>query len=175
MWDRFTDTFLLPAEHAVNTALRVQPRALVLLEPLAGKAILIELDGLPPVIAVFRTTGIALRFPSETTSGEVDAGVSGTWSDLSALLSRDKGAARQFRVRGDVHAVNHLWRLLESLWPDLSGPLAATVEAGRCVGEGWRVLPPPEQVAAFVDGVDRLRADADRLEARIRRLERGAA
>ncbi|HEX5514246.1 MAG TPA: sterol-binding protein, partial [Gammaproteobacteria bacterium] len=49
-----------------------------------------------------------------------------------------------------------------------------TVEAnlGEYLTEEARQLPPAAEVAGFLDDIDRLRQDTDRLTARIERLER---
>ena len=75
------------------------------------------------------------------------------------------------RVTGDVLA-HQLMRGVHSAraW---GRHVASSLErdTGEYLQEEARVLPAPLEVVEFLDGVDQLRGDGDRLEARIQRLE----
>lgn len=118
---------------------------------------------------------------------------------VSLLRSRGE-QAQGVEFRGDVAVVHALRRLAGGLEIDweaqlarLTGDIVAhrvglaargllgwldharqTFEAnlGEYLTEETRQLPPAAEVATFLDEVDRLRQDADRLEARLARLER---
>lgn len=132
-----------------------------------------------------------------------DAVISGSASALLALARDPESGGRDVRFSGDLGVIRDLRSLLADTDVDWEAPLARMLgelpahrigEGGRALlrwvdqsrrhceaalgdylTEEQRLLPPQLEVADFLADVDRLRADADRLEARLRLLERRRA
>jgi ubiquinone biosynthesis protein UbiJ len=77
------------------------------------------------------------------------------------------------RITGDV-AARRISRFLRSLggWVENTGERLGT-DLADYLKEEQRSLPSRWEMDEFLDAVDTLRADTDRLEARLRRLEKG--
>jgi ubiquinone biosynthesis protein UbiJ len=131
--------------------------------------------------------------------------IRGTPLALAAQFGADAGAVAGSGVTltGEPTVARALQDCLRRVDFDWEEPLSRLVgdslahQAGRWVGElrGWgrraldtlflntaeylqyesRDLPPSGALATFLDGVDTLRADTDRLEARLRRLQQACA
>ena len=168
-------------------------------ERLAGRAVAIVVE--PPGVA-FSLVGAADRLQVIGGVEEpVDARVSGSPLSLGAAMARDDRSGLQ--IEGDATALSDLQRALgeaEHDWAALFERVAGAGSAGplqdlfrRATGgmrhaatrsaedladyardeAGW--LPPSGAFEAFSEDVARLRDDAARLEARLRRLESGKA
>jgi len=191
---------LKPLETAVNQVLRLDPEAQTRLRPLTGRVLRIELAGTEIVLrAYFSERGVSLSIPGAD-DPQPDASV--RLSPSAALsLARSRGEnAQGVEFRGDVGVVHSVRRLVSQLeldWEEQLSRLTGDIVAHQ-VGQvvrgltGWfghagrsmeqnvaeylteesRQLPARAEVEAFLDDVDRLRAAADRLSARLDRLER---
>src|SRR5690625_1707379 len=193
---------LRPLEVTVNRLLALDPETPARLRPLAGRSVLVELPeaGLS-LRAEFHEQGLRLAQTDEA-ENSVDGSVR-LPAKAAVSLARARGAQAQgVEFRGDVAVVHALRRLaggLEIDWEDQLAKLLGDVLAHRVgltfrsalgwLGQSRRTfeanvgeylteeaqqLPPKLEVAAFLNDIDALRQDCDRLQARIERLERGA-
>ncbi len=179
---------------ALNHLLAAQSWATARLQPHAGDAVRLELGGTVVELAV---TADGLLEPAADRPPAVTIGV--PLAALPRLLARDPQARRAVTVTGNVGLAADLEYLFANLRWDVEADLSRVVgdiaahrigRAGRAVAglpgavgeslarssrqfltEERAVLARPEDVSAFIDEVDHLRDDADRLEARIARLE----
>lgn len=194
------DSLLRPLETTVNRVLALDPETPARLRPLVGRSVRVELPGTDLVIrAYFSDRGVSLATP-DPEDPPVDATVRLTPAAALALVRTRGERAQGVEFRGDVAVVHALRRLVGGLeidWEEQLSKLTGDVVArqiGLTVGGlfGWldhtrrtaelnvaeylteeaRQLPPAAEVAGFLDDVDRLRQDCDRLQARIERLER---
>jgi ubiquinone biosynthesis protein UbiJ len=189
-----------PLEGTLNRVIGLDPEAQSRLRPLVGRVLLAELAGTELKLRVyFSERGVSLSLPDPEDS-KADASV--RLSPAAALsLARSRGEQAQgVEFQGDVavvHAVRHLFGELDIDWEEQLSKLTGDVLAHQ-VGElargfgGWlshtrrtlelnlseylteesRQLPAAAEVRGFLDDVDRVRADVDRLSARLERLER---
>lgn len=159
-----------------------------------------ELPGTELVLrAYFSECGVSLATP-DAEDPPADATVRLTPAAALALIRSRGERAQGVEFRGDVAVVHALRRLVGGLeidWEEQLAKITGDVVAhqiGQTVGGlfGWfehvrrtaeanlgeylteesRQLPPAAEISAFLDDVDRLRQDTDRLQARIERLER---
>lgn len=196
-----TERLLRPLEATVNRVLALDPETPARLRPLAGRSVRVELPEAGLLLrADFNEQGLSL---SRVDDDQPEADASVRLPAKAALtLARSRGEKAQgVEFRGDVAVVHALRRLaggLEIDWEEqlsrLTGDTIAhrvglafggalswlgqtrrTLEAniGEYLTEEARQLPPRLEIAAFLDDIDRLRQDSDRLQARIERLERG--
>lgn len=181
---------------AVNRLLRRQPWALERLQPHAGRHVALSLPALPVTLGITPDGLLAPAGPA----APIDASIELPPLSTLRLLARRPVAAREFAVRGDTHLAadlayvfQHLdWQLEEEL-SGLVGDIAAhrIVQAGSGL-HAWQketarrwalgvadylteeraLLARPAQVRAFVDAVDTLRDDTDRLEKKLEQLDK---
>ena len=113
----------------------------------------------------------AFRDGSASMRGDVKAGKS--FQQLLRFAKPD-WEEELSRVVGDV-AAHQLVRGVRGLfaWGQQSSETMAQSAAGYLQGRGGG-LPGPEEAQQFMDDVDELRELADRVEARLRKLERGS-
>jgi ubiquinone biosynthesis protein UbiJ len=194
------ERLLRPLEATVNRLLALDPETPARLRPLTGRSVLVELPeaGLS-LRADFNAQGLSLSQVGEEQPA-ADASVR-LPAKAALALARSRGERAQgVEFRGDVAVVHALRRLaggLEIDWEEqlarLTGDTIAhhvglavggvlswlgqsrrtfEANAGEYLTEEARQLPPKLEVAAFLDDVDRLRQDSDRLQARLERLER---
>lgn len=184
-------------ETAINGALRLDPITRERLTDLDGRIIALEPEGyglvlyLHPGEAGIRVTTESQRAP--------DLSIHASPGTLLQLLNGDEISYTELGLHGDVQLARQLQDLLAGLDPDWEEPLARVFGdlAGHRLADLLRLghtrgrqataslldagrdflhyesgaLPPREQVARFLDEVDRLRDDCERLEARVRRLQ----
>lgn len=190
---------LMTMEQALNATLALDPATLQRLARLDGKVIAIDMLGTGLIVylapkpdglrlmghydgetdTTIRGSPLALLRMSSTTPGEglfsgevtIDGDVE-TGQKLQKILhSLDIDWEEHIsRITGDVvaHQIGNTMRDIAAF-----GRNALTtfgLNLGEFLQEERQVLPVYAQVAAFVDDVDALRAAADRLEARIKRL-----
>src|SRR5690554_4911666 len=196
------DRLFRPLELAVNRMLALDPETPARLKPLVGRSVRIELPGTELALRAYVSErGASLSRP-DPEDPPADASVRLTPAAALALIRSRGERAQGVEFRGEVAVVHALRRLVGGLeidWEEqlarLTGDVVArqlglaaggladwlrqtrrTFEAnlGEYLTEESRQLPPAAEIAGFLDGVDRLRQDADRLEARIVRLERAA-
>lgn len=193
---------LASIETAVNAALRLDPDSLARVAALSGTCIAVELRGLnsqfyikPVTNAILLDTSSDLP-PDTTLSGTPISllRMMATPSDSRLLASGD------VQLHGDIELGRRFKALIQNLdidWEELlsryTGDILAhpignairgfktwSQQATKSLGqniaeylrEESRILPNRGEVAIFLDSVDQLRADLDRLEARIQRLHR---
>ena len=188
-------------ETAANRALRLDPDALRRLGELEGKVLLLELaaEGAPLKLYVLPGPH-GLRFlPAYDRQPEVT--ISGTPGVFLSQLTRGPQVSQALTIRGDIELGQRFQRILSRLEPDWEEGLAGLLgdvaahqaarfarglsawgrralrtlgdDAAEYLREEAYVLAKRERVTQFLRDVDRLRADADRLESRVRRLEAG--
>ncbi len=187
-------------EEAVNRILRLDPETLRRLGELQGKTIRLDLgtDARAFMLDV-EPSAQGLRFRRQS-EHEPDVTLRGS-VPVFARLARTGIAAGELQISGDVELGSRFKRILEGIEIDWEEPLARVVgdiaahqigRAARAI-RGWsedaarslardvaeylqeesRMLAPQVRVEQFLLAVDTLRADADRLQKRLERLEQG--
>lgn len=190
-----------PFEDLLNRGLAASARARELCGRLAGRSLRVEVTGLPIAVQISaeddrlrvsdRPAGDAdavlsgMPFSLARLAVTRDAGMLRGGSvrmagdplvarDFQALLGlvRPDWEEELSRLVGDVaaHQLGNLVRGL-SRWSARSADTLAK-DLGEYLQEEQRSLPTRYEVEEFLDGVDRLNDDLERLEARIARLER---
>lgn len=192
---------LAPANHIINRILHLDPELQGHLEPLLGRRLRLQLTAPEMAVTVtFTSEGLTLTETADADdTAAADVIVTGSVSDLLAMARDPEAAGSRLRFEGDPAVAQQARRFFRELDVDWEEALSdhfgdvAAHQLGRAVrGMGdWfrhsaeaagsgvaeylteeqRQLPSRPEVEAFLDDVDRLRADADRLEARIRLLE----
>lgn len=186
------------AQRAVNRTLRLDPDARRRFGELDGKTILIEIaaQGAPLRIYMSPTTdGISVQREHDRVP---DVTISGTLSTFLRQWRSGPGVSDALTIRGDIELGQRFQRALSAFDPDweegIAGALgdvpahqlarfaraartwvrraAATLgrDGAEYLEEEALILAKRERVADFLRAVDELRADADRLEQRLRRL-----
>ncbi|QGU33646.1 ubiquinone biosynthesis accessory factor UbiJ [Thermochromatium tepidum] len=196
------DALLAVLEQAINRFLALDPEGAAALEPLAGRVIAIEVKGFGTRITVIPGArglqlfgaydaepdcliqgsplglvrlGMAGRKESALVSGEVeisgDTALAQAFSAALAGLNVD-WEEQLARVIGDpfAHQVGNQVRAAERWGQRTSATLAANLT--EYLQEERRLLPSRYEVEAFLNQVDTLRDDVERLAARIERLAR---
>ncbi len=185
------------AEAIINRLLRLDPQTLVRLGELEGKLIRVDLGTMTfhvePVAEGLKLHRNAPRAPDVTLRGSVP---------VFARLARTGIAVGELQISGDIEVGSRFQRILKDVELDWEEPLSRVVgdvaahQIGRAVrgATSWgietsrtvaqdvveylqeerRVLAPRVRVEDFMQSVDKLRADADRLEKRIELLQRPA-
>jgi ubiquinone biosynthesis protein UbiJ len=188
-------------EGALSGWMALAPNRQDLLAPLAGKVIALTIRPFGgslyfcPTEASVQVLGEFSGTPDTTLSGTISAFA----RQALGGAARDSLAPGEIEVDGDTDTARRFQVLLDSLDIDWEAQLArytgggiaasalgllragttwtrATVDTLRTdLAEFWqeesRELPARPEAEAFLNAVDILRADADRLEARIQRLE----
>ncbi len=190
-------------EDAVNRLLRLDPESLREWGRLSGRVILLELRGLGrPLFLVPSEGGVhVLTEHAGVPDTVISIGLGGV---LSLALGQQTRAflAGEIEVSGDIELGQRFQRILRRVdidWEEvaarlLGDPLAHQLgNSMRAAGSGLRAtgelimrdvaeylqcesrnLPQRHEVDDFLDAVDVLRADVDRLEQRIALLAHGA-
>ena len=189
-------------ELALNTSIKGSSAAQADLQRLAGKVIALELIGLPVKLFFLPQPG-RLTVAADY-HGDTDITVRAPAASLlGATVRGDDAPPKGMQINGDAETAQVFSRLLKQAdmdWEELLSQYTGDVAAhqignavrgfkrwsrdaagrlGRDLAEYLqyesRDLPPRREVAAFLDGVDRLRDDAERLEARLKRAAKRAA
>ena len=162
--------------------------------PFAGKTVQFNIPPAKASLTILENGGLAMA--GET--AQSDASVSLSPSLALRLLAQDPAATSQIRIEGDTELASTLAKTLQSMrWDyeeDLSqliGDIPATkisslskhaiqtakaqaINLTEMVAEYWQEEQPliakKRHVEAFVQDVDKLRDDAERLEKRIAKL-----
>lgn len=187
-------------EAALNRVLALDPDTPRRLRPLAGRSLDVQLTE-PPLHLRIAFTEAALELaPAADTDAPADATLEASLGGLIGLVLSRGERSRDVTFRGDVGVIQEVRRLFGELEVDLEEQLAAVTgdviahQVGNAArgGQAWgrqaadtllrntgewlteerRLLPPAAEARHFLREVDRLREDTDRLEARLRRLER---
>ncbi|MFP4080002.1 MAG: SCP2 domain-containing protein [Ectothiorhodospira sp.] len=184
-------------EAAIHRYLALDPESPARLEALGTGVVALHVTGID--LTLYFLPGDGFLQVSGHHDGEPEAHIAGSPLSLARLLTARPGAPLPETVTlvGDVELARRLNDLLRGVDMDWEALLArlAGEQGARRVGEAWREvcdrfgrvreelrgrvgerlrggpLADRSDVEAFLDGVDRLRSDADRLEARLRRLE----
>ncbi len=194
------DPLLRPLATTLNRILALDPGSAGRLARLEGKSLAVRITAPEITVHVlFADTTLRLLGTPPTTEHKPDATVSGSPLALLALARDPHGAGESVQFSGDLGVVRDLRSLLAETdldWEELLAGVMGDMPAhqlGRAAGhfrhwlddarraaetgvveyltEERRELPTKAEVDLFLSGVDRLREDADRLEARLRRLQ----
>jgi ubiquinone biosynthesis protein UbiJ len=183
--------------------LGLDPRALESARAMSGRVIAVELLGLGRTVYVLpHEQGIALRGAH---AGDVHVRIRGTPLALLRMASGEQtaGFGGGVEIIGDLELARHLQAMLASLaidWEELVSQYLGDIAAHQ-IGNLVRgvsgfagharhtleqdtveylrnelaILVETHEIAGFVEAVDVLRSDADRLEARIKRIAQALA
>ncbi|HEX2667152.1 MAG TPA: SCP2 sterol-binding domain-containing protein [Gammaproteobacteria bacterium] len=195
----FGDLIAAGVEKALETSLQGSRAARADLAKLEGKAIRLELIGLPLTLH-FLPQGGRMTVAADY-HGTADITVRARAASLAAAALKRDGEAipKGMTISGEAETAQVFSRLLKNAdldWEELLarriGDVAARQvgnavrgflgwgrDAGRRLGQDVadylhyesRELPPRHEVEGFLAGVDRLRDDAERLTARVKRAE----
>ncbi len=196
-----TPAWLGAVEAVLNRNIAAQTRPGVLARRLEGKSLRIDIEGLIRLRAACVGGRLALAAGDDAEADAVIAGSPAALVRLlGADADRPLGKA-SLQVRGDAEVAAAYRELLHLARPDPEEEMARVIgdlparrlgnfgrrafsflrRAGRTFGENIaeylqeesRDLPSKPEVEEFLGGVDELREAADRVDARIARLERG--
>jgi len=197
----FSTLALSATELAVNAALELDPLTLERLEKLNGSVIAIEFEGLGIRICIRpHATGVDLMGDYEGTVDTTLRGTPMALMRMSNGKPGDALFGDGITLRGDIELGQRLQRIFARLdidWEEHISRLTGDIIAHQ-IGEGWRsltrwtrnnsrscerdiseylryetdALPLDWEVEEYMSGVDKIRSDLDRLEARINRLSR---
>jgi ubiquinone biosynthesis protein UbiJ len=196
-----TPVWLAAAEAALNRSIQARSRAIALTQRLEGKTLEIDVTGVFRLRAACHGGRLALGL-GQPADPAADAVIAGSPAALLGLMGGAAPATHtaSAQVRGDAEAAAAYRDLLRAARPDFEeelarlvgdaparragdlarGTLAALSRAGRRFGENIaeylqeesRALVNKTELEEFLRGVDELREASDRIEARLRRLER---
>ncbi len=184
-------------ERLINRYLRLDPELPELLKPLTGKVAAIEITTLRLTIYIaFLSDAITLQ---RDFAGDPDVLISGSPFDLMNMsFNNGQISASNVHINGSLELAQNIKNLFDRLdidWEEqvakvTGDPIAHGVGSFIRKGLAWgkeacaiskqnvteyvqeeaRCFPPREEIEDFLDDVDLLRNDVDRLEARIQRL-----
>jgi ubiquinone biosynthesis accessory factor UbiJ len=187
-------------EKAANAALRLDPDTLGCLGTLSGKCIAVEFRGLDLQIYIEPTPeGILLKNSSDLPPDTTLIGSPVAMLQMAAAPADSRLLfTGEIQIQGDIELGRRIKSLLQGLdvdWEELLsryiGDLLAHAagnsirhltawgqQAVQTLGydlaeylrEEAELLPDRGEIAAYLDGVDYLRADLERLDARVQRL-----
>jgi len=189
-----------PLEAGINRILALDPGTAPRLAALDGREMGLRLSD--PVVALrvsFSDSGVTLIHDA-TDMNDCDLVLEASLAGLTGLILSRGQRSRGVSFNGDIGTIQEVRRLFSELDVDIEAQLARLVgEAGAArlttglrAGSRWgrdsaetllhnavelateerRWLPTAIETRYFLDGVDQLREGVDRLEARLRRLER---
>jgi ubiquinone biosynthesis protein UbiJ len=185
------------AELALNASIKGSSAAQADLKRLAGKVIALELIGLP--LKLYFLPQAERMTVAADYHGDMDIQVRAPAASLiGAAFKRDDTPPRGMQISGDAETAQVFSRLLKNAdldWEELLSQYTGDVAAhqignamrgfrrwsrdaaerlGRDLTEYLqyesRALPPRREMEAFLSGVDKVRDDAERLDARFRRV-----
>ncbi|MCP1673343.1 ubiquinone biosynthesis protein UbiJ [Natronocella acetinitrilica] len=197
------NTLLKPLNRVLDHVISLDPDARSRLGQLAGRRLGIELEGTSLALSVSFTSDGVILAPWDAATEPADASIRGTPLALLNLARDPLGGGDQVSFNGDLGFVRDVRQLLAGLDIDLEEQLSRMVgddiahqagatgrrlrhwladvrvasESGLAeyLTEERRLLPSEAETALFLSAVDELREHADRLEARLRHLERRLA
>jgi ubiquinone biosynthesis protein UbiJ len=184
-------------ENVLNRGLPRSPRARELCSQLAGSSLAVEVRGVTRLLV--RSNGVTLQVTQDAVAADAEVSGSAlnllALAGPSAEAALQKGAVE---IRGDTDIARKYRELARLLAPDLEEELSLAIgdvpahQLGRLARAvfGWSRstavtavrnvaeylaheradLVPRAEAEQFTGGVDRLRSDVDRLEARINLL-----
>ncbi|MFT5893435.1 MAG: ubiquinone biosynthesis protein UbiJ [bacterium] len=189
-------------EQGINALLRLDPQTRVRLDQLEGRVIAVNVVR-PDIECVFSIVGRCVNVIGKVDT-PADTTLTGTLSAFRSLSSGNDALYKgDVSIEGDLHIGQQLKEIVAKLDPDweefLSPILSDTVlhqltlasqslsswlsrtrssfeqNTSEYLQEEAELLAPNSEVHDFCLDVDAIRASADRLEARIKRLERLAS
>jgi ubiquinone biosynthesis protein UbiJ len=197
---RLPDGLLATLQAAINRLLALDPEGAARLAPLQGRLLRVELQGFGFCIDVVPIGDRLLLYGHYDAAPDcIVRGTPAALLAMALAEHReDQVFGGSIRIEGDNRLAQDLGEVFKGLdidWEEQFAKLvgdAAAHRAGRQVRaaarwttrnhevlrqdlrdylvEEGRLLPSPTQMQAFLDGVDDLRDDVERLEARLRRL-----
>ena len=190
-------------ERGINRTLKLDPATKARLAPLEGRELGLRLS--EPALSLrvaFSSEGLTL-ISDATDMSDCDVLLEATLAGLTGLVLSRGERSRGVSFRGDIGTIQEVRSLFSELDVDLEAQIAGLVgeasaarlagglressdwgrrsvetllrNAGELATEERRWLPVAIEVRHFIEDVDSLREDVDRLEARIRRLQRQGA
>ncbi len=183
---------------AINAALRQDPDTLERLQAFESRTIVVNITDLHQFVHInFHQQSVQLSHNDEENA---DLLISGTAFALLKLGEHpDNLFSSEIRIHGDVQFAKQLQDVLDGFdfdWEQqlarvtgdvIAQPLAYSLKQGfgwlrttreslqqslsEYLREEAQILPDKIQIEDYMQAVDKLRADCDRLEARIKRLE----
>lgn len=191
---------LQAVSRTLSQLVRLDPDGPRRLTGLAGHCLAVELqDTSITLLLEFQEDSLSLSLLDDP-GLEPDARIQGHPADLLALAQDPEGGGKAVHFSGDLALVRDVRKLFARLDVDWEEQLARVLgdvpahQLGRLARGTWsrlqdsrrtlemnlgeylteerRLLPPQAEVDAYLSAIDRLREDTDRLEARIRRLDR---
>ncbi len=189
-------------EQSIEALLKLDPETRERLASLDGKLIRVNVSSPPLSVAVSVAAGKVYVVGDASTPA--DTTISGSLAALRSLAGGNDAVYRgDVTLEGDLGTGQQLKEIIAGIdpdWEEIVSPLLGDTlayrlgAAGRQLGnwlertraslhqntgeylqEEAEVLAPNSAVREFCDEVDDVRAAADRLEARLRRLERASA
>ena len=189
-----------PLEQGINRILALDPATPERLTPLAGREMGLRLTDTGVSLRIlFDEAGLTL-IHDDTDMNDCDVQLEATLAGLSSLVLSRGRRSRDVAFRGDIGTIQEVRTLFADLDVDIEAQLArllgeaqaAQLSAGALAGWQWgqqsldtlvrnagelmteerRWVPTRVEVQHFLAAVDGLRERTDRLEARLRRLER---
>ena len=187
-------------EQALNRIVALDPETAGALERLGGRRIGLALEA-PPIALDIHVDGGRLKVGPPTAEPDlgIRATLSGVLSQLPFLRRDDAPPVGRMRINGDAELARSLQQLARRFDPDWEKPFAdafgpvigvqvaralrEALKAGAGFAKGFsrdavdylteesRDLVGKAELAAFLDDVDELRDRAERLAARLARLE----
>lgn len=196
-----SDPLLQPLESLLNRNIAGSSRARALVERLAGRSLELRVTPTPLRIRFAVTDGrVTVGSGGEGEPDAVIEGTPLALAALAGPQPEDHIRQGSIRISGDAEAAQSFQKLFEAARPDFEEELSRLVgdaaahhlanaarsmfgfgrraadtfarNLGEYLTEESRDLPAGPELSAWVEQVDRLREDADRLEARLERLER---
>ncbi len=188
-------------EKAIESLLKLDPDTRSRLAPLDGKVIRINVTSPPLSLAVAIVDGcVHLDAPDDNDAFTADTTITGSLSALTSLTNSNNAVySGEVLIEGDIETSQHVKQIVAHLDPDWQEAVSAVLGDGlthkldvagaqlmqwmnrtrqsssrntsEYLQEELEVLAPNTCVHGFNDDVDQLRADADRLTARIAQLE----
>jgi len=183
---------LAPLESLLNRNVAASSAARGLCQRLAEKVLAVHVDG-TPLSVYFKSHGEHMTLHTDH-EGTPDATLSGTPLSLMRLAGPAPEAALRggaVHIEGDAEVAQTFSELLKAAQPDLEEELSRVVgnvargalgfarrahdtllqNVAEYLQEEGRDVPNRTEAEEFLHGVDRLRDDVDRLEARLKLVE----
>lgn len=195
------DPLFQPLEALLNRNIAGSSRARELVARLDGRAMEVRVSAVPVRIRFTVADGaVSITAGGESDPDAVIEGSPVAVATLVGPEAEDRIRGGSVRISGDAETAQSFRRLFEAARPDFEEELSRLVgdaaahhlanlargaldfgrraaetfarNVGEYLTEESRDLPARAEVEGWIEEVDRLREDADRLEARLARLER---
>jgi ubiquinone biosynthesis protein UbiJ len=196
-----TDPLFQPIESLLNRNIAGSSQARALVERLAGRTLEVRVTATPLRIRFAVSAGrVTVATRGEAAPDAVIEGSPLSLASLAGPEPEDRVRQGSIRISGDAETAQSFQKLFKAARPDFEEELSRLVgdaaahhlaSAGRSMfdfgrraadtlarnlgeylTEESRDLPAGPELSAWLEQVDRLREDTDRLEARLARLER---